>query len=229
MQKRIEAIAFDADDTLWANELHYREAEEQFANMMSGWSDIQEAIDALLNTEKANIPLLGYGSKPFIISLVECGIALSKGTISTKQISALIELGKNTIGKEIQLYPGTEEVLSQLKGRYPLILATKGDLKEQESKVERSGLKKYFNHIEIMSEKNPDTYNSILERIGINPENFVMVGNSFKSDIQPILNIGGTAIYIPSEIIWAHEITEITEHPNLITVANIREVPSLLG
>jgi putative hydrolase of the HAD superfamily len=197
--------------------------------MMSQWCGSEEAIEALLNTEKANIPLLGYGSKPFIISLVECGIALSNGTISTRQISALIELGKNTIGKEIQLYPGAEEVLNQLKENYPLILATKGDLKEQESKVERSGLKKYFNHIEIMSEKNLDAYNSILQRIGISPEHFVMVGNSFKSDIQPVLDLGGTAIYIPSEIIWAHEITEVTEHPNLIKASTIKDVPSLLN
>ncbi len=213
--KEIKLIAFDADDTLWMNEYHYRNAEIRFCEMMKRFTDEERANSLLLKREKMNLPLLGYGSKPFIISLIETGIEISNGTISNKEILELIEIGKETIGKPIELLPEVEEVLSQLSQKYPLILATKGDLKEQESKIERSGIEKYFSSIEIMSEKNRESYIKIVKKHSVQPENFLMVGNSFKSDILPVLEIGGSAIYIPSDIIWAHEVTEEIEHPRL--------------
>ncbi len=158
---------------------------------------------------------MGYGSKPFIISLIETGIELSGGNISNDEILQLIEIGKETIGRPIELLPEVEDVLSHLSTKYPLILATKGDLKEQESKIERSGLERYFTAVEILSEKNRESYNRIINKHSIKPENFLMVGNSFKSDILPVLEIGGNAIYIPSEIIWAHEVVEEIDHPRL--------------
>ena len=212
---QIKLIAFDADDTLWINEYHYRNAELRFCEKMKKYISEDEANELLLKREKMNLPLLGYGSKPFIISLVETGIEISKGTISNDEILELIEIGKDTIGKPIELMPEVENILSTLSSRYPLILATKGDLKEQESKIERSGLEKYFSAIEILSEKNRDSYSRIIKKHSVNPENFLMVGNSFKSDILPVLEIGGNAIYIPSEIIWAHEVAEEIEHPRL--------------
>ena len=213
--EEIKLIAFDADDTLWMNEYHYRNAEIRFCEMMKRFTDEERANSLLLKREKMNLPLLGYGSKPFIISLIETGIEISNGTISNKEILELIEIGKETIGKPIELLPEVEEVLSQLSQKYPLILATKGDLKEQESKIERSGIDKYFSSIEIMSEKNRESYIKIVKKHSVQPENFLMVGNSFKSDILPVLEIGGSAIYIPSDIIWAHEVTEEIEHPRL--------------
>lgn len=213
--EEIKLIAFDADDTLWMNEYHYRNAEIRFCEMMNRFTDEERANSLLLKREKMNLPLLGYGSKPFIISLIETGIEISNGTISNKEILELIEIGKETIGKPIELLPEVEEVLSQLSHKYPLILATKGDLKEQESKIERSGIDKYFSSIEIMSEKNRESYIKIVKKHSVQPENFLMVGNSFKSDILPVLEIGGSAIYIPSDIIWAHEVTEEIEHPRL--------------
>lgn len=213
--EEIKLIAFDADDTLWMNEYHYRNAEIRFCEMMKRFTDEERANSLLLKREKMNLPLLGYGSKPFIISLIETGIEISNGTISNKEILELIEIGKETIGKPIELLPEVEEVLSQLSQKYPLILATKGDLKEQESKIERSGIEKYFSSIEIMSEKNRESYIKIVKKHSVQPENFLMVGNSFKSDILPVLEIGGSAIYIPSDIIWAHEVTEEIEHPRL--------------
>jgi putative hydrolase of the HAD superfamily len=213
--EEIKLIAFDADDTLWMNEYHYRNAEIRFCQMMKRFTDEERANSLLLKREKMNLPLLGYGSKPFIISLIETGIEISNGTISNKEILELIEIGKETIGKPIELLPEVEEVLSQLSQKYPLILATKGDLKEQESKIERSGIEKYFSSIEIMSEKNRESYIKIVKKHSVQPENFLMVGNSFKSDILPVLEIGGSAIYIPSDIIWAHEVTEEIEHPRL--------------
>ena len=142
--KEIKLIAFDADDTLWMNEYHYRNAEIRFCEMMKRFTAEERANSLLLKREKMNLPLLGYGSKPFIISLIETGIEISNGTISNKEILELIEIGKETIGKPIELLPEVEEILSQLSHKYPLILATKGDLKEQESKIERSGIDKYF-------------------------------------------------------------------------------------
>lgn len=212
---QIKLIAFDADDTLWINEYHYRNAELRFCEMMKKYTSEDEANELLLKREKMNLPLLGYGSKPFIISLIETGIEISNGTISNEEILKLIEIGKETIGRPIELLPEVEEVLSQLSGKYPLILATKGDLKEQESKIERSGLERYFLAVEILSEKNRESYSRIIRKHSIKPENFLMVGNSFKSDILPVLEIGGNAIYIPSDIIWAHEVVEEIEHPRL--------------
>lgn len=213
--EEIKLIAFDADDTLWINEYHYRNAEIRFCEMMKRYADEETANSMLLQREKMNLPLLGYGSKPFIISLIETGIELSSGNISNDEILRLIEIGKETIGRPIELLPEVEDVLSHLSTKYPLILATKGDLKEQESKIERSGLERYFSDVEILSEKNRESYNRIINKHSIKPENFLMVGNSFKSDILPVLEIGGNAIYIPSEIIWAHEVVEEIDHPRL--------------
>lgn len=213
--EEIKLIAFDADDTLWINEYHYRTAEIRFCEIMKRYADEETANSMLLQREKMNLPLLGYGSKPFIISLIETGIELSGGNISNDEILQLIEIGKETIGRPIELMPEVEDVLSHLSTKYPLILATKGDLKEQESKIERSGLERYFTAVEILSEKNRESYNRIINKHSIKPENFLMVGNSFKSDILPVLEIGGNAIYIPSEIIWAHEVVEEIDHPRL--------------
>ncbi len=212
----IKLIAFDADDTLWVNEYHFRKAEEQFCEMMSPYCSAEEANMALLKVEKENLPLLGYGSKPFIISLIECGIELSKKSLSNDDILKLIDIGKNTIGQKIELLPSVISVIESLSKDYPLVLATKGDLKEQESKIKRSGIADYFSAVEIMSEKDKESYLRIIENHNIKPQEFLMVGNSFKSDILPVLEIGGNAIYIPSDITWAHEIVETFDHPRLI-------------
>lgn len=214
--REIKIIAFDADDTLWVNEYHYHNAEKLFVQMMSKYCNPNDASLILLRTEKENLPLLGYGSKPFIISLIETAIELSGGKISNDEIKQIIEIGKNTIGQEIELMPNVENVLKYLSAKYPLVLATKGDLKEQESKIERSGLSKYFSSIRIVSEKTSDSYSQIIDYHNIKASEFLMVGNSFKSDILPVLEIGGYAIYIPAEITWEHEIVEEKDHPNLI-------------
>lgn len=223
----IKLIAFDADDTLWENELHYRRAEERFGKMMEKYCSAEVANEMLLRVEKDNLPLLGYGSKPFIISLIECGIEISGGTLTNEDILKLISIGKDTIGREMALYPQAESVLKKFSGKYQLSLATKGDLKEQESKISRSGLKKYFSHIEIMSEKNSENYMKIVRLHNLEPEQFLMVGNSFKSDILPVLEIGANAVYIPSEIIWAHEVTEEIDHPRLTKAIDLNDLLTL--
>ena len=211
----IKLIAFDADDTLWANEHNYRRAEERFGKMMERYCSAERANQILLRVEKDNLPLLGYGSKPFIISLIECGIEISGGKLTNDDVLELIAIGKATIGQEMELYPQAESILEQLSSKYLLTLATKGDLMEQESKIARSGLKKFFSHIEIMSEKNSENYLKIVRKHKLEPEQFLMVGNSFKSDIMPVLEIGAHAVYIPSEIIWAHEVVDEVDHPKL--------------
>jgi putative hydrolase of the HAD superfamily len=225
MQKeKIKLIAFDADDTLWVNEQHYRKAEEKFGMMMERFCSPEEANDRLLMVEKRNLPLLGYGSKPFIISLIECGIEISGGTLTNNDILNLISIGKATIGQQMELYPGATEVISALSSKYPLSLFTKGDLLEQESKIARSGLEKHFSSVEIMSEKNIGNYKKILKEHSVKPEEFVMVGNSFKSDIEPVLQIGGWAVYIPSDIIWAHEVITERNHPRLVRANKLNDL-----
>ncbi len=221
---KIKLIAFDADDTLWENELHYRKAEKRFEEMMECFCSPQEANAKLLETEKRNLPLLGYGSKPFIISLIETGIEISKGRLSNDEILQLISVGKTTIGQRMELYPDAEEVIKSLSARYPLSLLTKGDLLEQESKIARSGLESHFCSIEIMSEKKVSSYERIIREHSLSPEEFVMIGNSFKSDIEPVLELGGWAVYIPSDIIWAHEVVPVREHPRLIRINNLKEL-----
>lgn len=221
ISREIKVIAFDADDTLWINEYHYRNAEHQFVDMMLPYSNEAEAIESLLIREKANLPLLGYGSKPFIISLLETAILLSKGAVTSKEISKLIEIGKTTIGEKIELLPNVPDVLDYLYGKYPLLLATKGDLKEQEMKIAKSGLSHYFDEVVIVSEKSNNTYLEIIKNRKIDSSHFLMVGNSFKSDIAPVLEIGGFAIYIPAELTWAHEVIAEFDHPNLIKAAKL--------
>ena len=222
--KRIKLIAFDADDTLWVNELNYRNAEAKFVTLMEPYTTAENAIAVLFRIEIANLPLLGYGSKPFIISLIESGTELSNGRLSNNEILQLIAIGKETMERPMNVYPDVEEVLSSLSEKYPLVLATKGDLKEQESKIERSGLKKYFAETEIMSEKCPESYLKMIKAHNISPQEFLMIGNSFKSDILPVLGIGAKAIYIPCDLTWAHEVAEEIEHPNLIKVAAIKDI-----
>ena len=226
--KNIKLIAFDADDTLWVNEINYRNAEAKFTELMSRYTTAEKAIEVLFRTEIANLPLLGYGSKPFIISLIESGIELSGEKLSNNEIIQLIAIGKETMERPMSVYPDVEKVLSLLSEKYPLVLATKGDLKEQESKVERSGLKKYFREVEIMSEKHSENYLRIIKAHNISPEEFLMIGNSFKSDILPVLEIGGKAIYIPCDITWAHEVVEEIEHPNLIKLSSITDVVNII-
>jgi len=221
---KIKLIAFDADDTLWENELHYRKAEKRFGEMMERFCSPEEANSKLLETEKRNLPLLGYGSKPFIISLIETGIEISKGRLSNEEILQLISVGKATIGQNMELYPGAEEVIKSLSAKYSLSLLTKGDLLEQESKIARSGIESLFSSVEIMSEKSRSNYLRILKQHSVEPEEFVMVGNSFKSDIEPVLEIGGWAVYIPSEVTWAHEIVPEREHQRLIRANNLKEL-----
>lgn len=203
---RIKAIAFDADDTLWINETFFRDAEDQFCALLSDYLPYDECHKRLFDMEMRNLPLYGYGIKPFALSLIEAAIEITDGQVSIEIIEQLIALGKEMLTAPVELIDGIAEVLETLSRKgVRLVVATKGDLLDQERKLERSGLTQYFHHIEVMSDKQPVNYEKLINHLDIEPNEFLMVGNSLKSDILPVLDIGGTAFHIPFHTTWIHE------------------------
>jgi len=201
-------IGFDADDTLWDNEPFYRGMENDFIGLFNGNPSGEDISRELYKTEMQNLMLYGYGSKAFVLSMIETALRISPDGVSHRNVEKIIDLGKKLMAMPIRLLDGVEEVLERLSLRYKLIVATKGDLKDQERKLRDSGLARYFHHIEIMSDKKCDNYTALLRHLDISPGQFVMVGNSIKSDIQPVLDLGGSGIYIPYHTMWLHEYVE---------------------
>ncbi|MCK5824097.1 MAG: HAD hydrolase-like protein [Ichthyobacteriaceae bacterium] len=226
----ITTIAFDADDTLWINEHLFRITEQRFVDLLSEYVTDKTVIDKLYDAELRNLQHFGYGIKGFILSMIETAIELTNGEVKGCDLQKFIDWGKDQINHPVHLISGVEEVLNSLQGKYKLILITKGDLFDQESKIARSGLASLFNHIEIVSEKNKETYSSILLKYNINPIEFLMIGNSLKSDILPVLNIGGKAIYIPADTTWVHEAVSDSDiaDKNYIELSSITKlIPNL--
>ncbi len=201
----IQVIGFDADDTLWVNETYFRDAEQEFAKLLSHYETPNKIDQELYKMEVKNLPLYGYGVKGFMLSMVEMAIELSNYNASNKIIEDVLNIGKDMINKPVELLPGVEDVLQQLSGNYKLIVATKGDLLDQERKLEKSGLIDYFHHIEVLSEKKEDNYLKLLKHLDIDPSSFLMIGNSLKSDILPLVNIDAKAIHVPFHTTWQHE------------------------
>lgn len=226
----IKVIAFDADDTLWVNEPYFRESEMEFCNLLKNGMSVEEVTEELFATEIGNIPLYGYGTKAFILSMIETSLKITKGNISSEKIQAIISLGKEQMNKPIKLLDGVVEVLESLQGKYKLIVATKGDLLDQERKLNKSGLLKYFHHIEVMSDKKDDDYKKLIQHLDVVADEFLMVGNSLKSDILPVLNLGGKAIHVPFHTTWEHEMVseEEIQKAGVSEIQNIRELIPLL-
>lgn len=201
----VKVIAFDADDTLWVNEPYFRQSEEAFCTLLSEYLPRHELERELLKIEIGNLGLYGYGIKGFILSMVETAMTVTNNMISSKTIGEIIDLGKQMLNQPIELLDGVEEVLSELKGKYRLVVATKGDLLDQERKLKKSNLNGYFHHVEVMSEKDDANYLKLIKHLDIRPSELLMIGNSLKSDVLPVLNIGGYAIHVPYHITWAHE------------------------
>ena len=222
----IKVIGFDADDTLWVNETYFRETEHEFARLLSAYETENKIDQELFRTEMNNLKLYGYGIKGFMLSMIESAIELSNGEVPLNTISDILALGKSMIDKPVVLLEGVEEVLSHLKGRYRLFLLTKGDLLDQERKLEKSGLSAYFHHVEILSEKKEPNYRQLLTHLEVDMESFLMVGNSLKSDILPIINIGAQAIHVPFHTTWGHELVleEEKNGKNYKTVGTIKEI-----
>ena len=229
MYKNIKVIAFDADDTLWVNETYFREAEEEFAELLSKYETKNKIDQELFKTEIRNLSQYGYGVKGFILSMIECALEISNYQVQQKTIEAILNIGKNMLEKPIELLDRIEDVLKNLQGRYKLILATKGDLLDQERKLEKSNLLKYFHHIEVMSDKKEKDYLKLIQHLDIEPSQFLMIGNSLKSDVLPLIKIGAAAIHVPFHTTWVHE--EVSEQQSARvtykTVSNIKDVIAL--
>lgn len=201
----IDVIAFDADDTLWRNEDIFYSTHDRFKQLLSHYHDEKWIVDRLYQTESRNILRFGYGVKGFTLSMIETAIELSESRISAQEIQTIIEMGKEMMEAPIELLDGAQEAIEQLAGRFDLMLITKGDLFHQETKIARSGLADFFARIEIVSEKNAEVYERITARHKIAPQRFLMVGNSLKSDILPVLAMGGLAVHVPYKTEWIHE------------------------
>lgn len=226
----IKVIAFDADDTLWINEPYYRETEIKFCALLEDYLPNHSVEKELFKTEMQNLSLYGYGVKGFMLSMIETALRISDKTVNIDVIEKAIQYGKELLAKPIELLDGVEQVLFDLKQHYRLVVATKGDLLDQERKLKNSGIAHYFHHIEIMSDKQEADYRKLIKHLDILPEEFVMIGNSLKSDVLPVLGIGGHGYHVPYHTTWAHEQVEHNvEHANFRQVQNIMEIlPYLL-
>jgi putative hydrolase of the HAD superfamily len=225
----LRTLAFDADDTLWHNETYYAETQEAFRSLLRPYHD-DAWIDARLHdTEMRNLGHYGYGIKGFTLSMIETALELTEDRLDGVGIRQVVDLGKAMLAKPVEPLPGVAEVLQLLAGSYNLMVITKGDLFDQETKLVKSGLGGQFAKVEIVSEKDEVTYAAILERHGIAPSSFIMVGNSVKSDILPVLALGGRAVHIPYHLTWAHEMVASPEGSPFPVLESIRELPALLA
>ena len=201
----LDVIAFDADDTLWHNETLYTMTQDRFKQLLCRYRSAEGIEDELYETEMRNLQYYGYGIKSFTLSMIETAIELTEGRVQSEEIQEIIDFAKEMLRAPVQLLEGVQDVILALSVSHRLMIVTKGDLFDQETKIAHSGLADYFDHVEIVSEKSPDTYRALLAKHRISPEHFMMVGNSLRSDILPVLAIGGQAVHIPYLVTWAHE------------------------
>ena len=225
----IKVIAFDADDTLWVNEPYFRETEEKFCALLEDYMPLHSIQQELFKTEMQNLALYGYGIKGFMLSMVETALRVSNNTVSNEVMDKVLGFGKDLLGRPIELLEDIESVLHALKPHYRLVVATKGDLLDQERKLKKSGLESYFHHIEIMSDKQVADYEKLIRHLDITPDEFMMIGNSLKSDVLPVLQLGGHAVHIPYHITWDHEkIDHHIEHENFRQMEHAGQLLRLL-
>jgi len=225
----LKVIAFDADDTLWVNEPYFRETEEKFCALLEDYLPMHSVNKELFQTEMQNLALYGYGVKGFMLSMIETALRISNNTVSNTVIEKIIGFGKDLLEKPIELLDGIEQVLHALKPHYRLVVATKGDLLDQERKLKKSGLESYFHHIEIMSDKQESDYQKLIRHLDILPGEFMMIGNSLKSDVLPVLALGGHGVHVPYHITWQHEhIGHQVQHEHFREVQHIAEILPML-
>ena len=226
--KNLKVIAFDADDTLWLNEPNYQEAEHKFCGLLEEYLPAHTVSKELFKVEMQNLEIYGYGVKAFVLSMIETAIKITDHQLPAQVIERIIGYGKELLSKPIELLDGIIPLLEELKPEYKLVVATKGDLLDQERKLRNSGLESYFHHIEIMSDKKEADYKKLLRHLDIDPTEFLMIGNSLKSDVIPVINIGGWGIHVPYHTTWAHEVVEGNyEHERFQRVdiiSNIKEI-----
>ncbi len=228
--ERIRVIAFDADDTLWVNEPMFRGVVAEFTTLLEKYADSKTIQERLVAVERENIGVFGYGVKGFLLSLIETAAQVSQERLSGADIQKVISLGKEMLASPVELLDGVEAVLEHLCRSYSLMIITKGDLLDQESKIARSNLAPYFDKIEILSEKNETAYDRVLSTHGVGPREFMMVGNSLRSDVLPVVNLGGHAVHVPFATTWEHEQVAVSamDQSLWLTLSNLGELPPCL-
>lgn len=228
--KDISLIAFDADDTLWECQTYFEAVEKEYCEVLKPYASADEVSKALFAVETANMPLLGYGSKAFLLSLLENAIEVSEGKLKAKEVKKIIDLGKGLLELPGRPMDGVEETLKVLHdaGKYHLVVFTKGELLDQENKFRRSGLSPYFDNIIVVSDKTEKSYHQLCDRYSIDVDQLLMVGNSFRSDIEPVLKLGGWAAHIPFHTVWQHEVVEEYDHPHLLKLEFFTQLKHVL-
>ena len=221
-------IFFDADDTLWENEQFFRDAETQFTELLKDYTSPEGVQEMLWRKQEDNIPLFGYGSKTYMIGMTDAAMDLCGGQLPEHIYYGIKKIITDLAFHEFQLIEGVEETLQALQGHYTLVVATKGDLTEQMNKYRISGLSKYFHHCEVMENKDEKNYLELAQKNNLQPEQILMIGNSVKSDIAPVINIGGVAFHTPHEVVWVHEMMDMPQSERIIELNNIREVLDFL-
>ena len=220
-------VAFDADDTLWHNEDLFQDVQRQYEELLSPWADRTAVDDLLHEIQMSNLPRFGYGVKSFTLSMIEAAVRISGGEIDAGRITTIIGYAKRLLDRPVELIDGVEEVLDAL-GHHRLMVITKGDVHDQLSKVAASGLAERFWRVEVVADKDATVYGDLLERHGIDPARFVMVGNSLRSDVLPVMELGGTAVHIPYHVTWRHEDDHEGHGVEVPTLEALRELPALL-
>lgn len=228
LKDRFTHIFFDADDTLWENEQFFRDAEASFAELLSDYTGPEGVQEMLWRKQEDNIPLFGYGSKTYMIGMTDAAMEICGGMLPEHVYYGIKKIITDLAFHEFRIINKVEETLVALQGHYTLIVATKGDLTEQMNKYRVSGLARYFHHCEVMENKDEKNYLELAAKNNLKPEQILMVGNSVKSDIAPVVNIGGTAIHTPHEVVWLHEMMDMPVSDRIIEVKDIGEIPGLL-
>ncbi len=224
MTNRFDLVAFDADDTLWHELRKYNKAEDRFVEVLGRFVSAEKARTDLHSLDVANLADFGYGVKGFILSMIEAAIDCTDGQVTGKEIHALINIGRDMLHEPLETFPHVETVLANVARTHTTMIITKGDLLDQETKIARSGLARYFDHIEVVSAKTPATYQRLLQKYDVAPDRFLMIGNALRSDVLPVVAIGGHAIHIPAALEWDHEGDDSAEKSTFTTLTHIGEV-----
>ncbi len=224
LKGKFDTVFFDADDTLWENEQFFRNAEAQFAELLADYTTPEGVQEMLWQKQEDNIPLFGYGSKTYMIGMTDAAVELCGGHLPDDIYYGVKKIITDLAYHEFEIIEGVEETLQALQGHYRLVVATKGDLPEQMNKYRLSGLDRYFHHCEVMENKDEKNYLELAAKHDLLPEQILMVGNSVKSDIAPVINIGGMAVHTPHDVVWVHEMMDMPQSDRIIEVSNIKEI-----
>ena len=228
LKGKFDTIFIDADDTLWENERYFRNAEAQFIELLKDYTGPEGVQQMLWQKQEENIPLFGYGSKTYLIGMTDAAMDLCGGRLPENIYYGIKKIITDLAFHKLEIIEGVVETLEALQGRYKLIVATKGDLTEQMGKFRISGLAKYFHHCEVMENKDEKNYLELAAKHDLDPSRMLMIGNSVKSDIAPVVNIGGTAIHTPHEIVWVHEMMDMPQSDRIIEVNDFKEILKFL-